>query len=290
MMNGTDNKEETSLYEVEENPLRRDVREYSESYGRTSGHRYPVPRGPIIFAAIGLAILIVTLCITFFVIVPNRVNEGVEFAETAYIEAENNTEKEIRQTIFAAAYLYSEKQNHVSNTATAMIKNIEMTKKLEVLNVSNIGYVFTGTGTTDEVSPEQVFYNNKNITGWFEIKATGSFTVDLTRAEVVSDNERKHISIILPSPEVQVKTKFSAPYVEGGKFDDKTSDGKIIADNACSVGLKYMRNTMNSDPNYIQSAKQAAKKLITNMIKNLNAEEIPDLSVNVVFFDDQGLG
>lgn len=237
------------------------------------------------FICAGLAIVGAVMVLIYFCgVLPDCANRAANIAVDTYIETENNTEKDIRSKIYAAAYVYSEKNNHVQNIAAAEIKNIEMVKKLEVLRVRSEDFVFTGKSATDEVLPEQKFENDINVEGWFRVDGTGVFTVDLRQAEVLIDNERKQISLVLPTPEALIDSDVSAQFIHANK--GTYAQGDSIAKQAAEVGGNYMSNKISTDSDAISNARDAAKKLLTTMIKNLNAEEIPDLTVQISFYDE----
>lgn len=241
------------------------------------------------FSIITLAAGIVLILFTTLVAVPLCIERGVQTAEEKFIDTVSQTESDIRDKIYTAAFDLSEMEHHVSNNAVVEIKCIELTQKLEVLRVSDTEYVFTGKSATQNVKPEQKFDNDINVDVWFEVTGTGSFTVDLTQAEVIMDNARKHISVVIPAPEVKCMAKVTEEYDKNdiNPFNDSTAEGMEISQTAEKKGQKLVDESISSDPNYMDSARTAAKRLLSNMIKSLNAEEIPDLSVDISFFDEQ---
>lgn len=239
----------------------------------------------LVLCAVGIVMLLIFALVVF----PSGITRGAQAAEDMFMETESRTESDIREKIYAAAFDLSEKEYHVKNTANAEIKCVELTQKLEVLRVSDVEYIFTGDGTTDDASPEQKFDNDSGVTAWFEVSGTGSFAVDLTQAEVAVDNARKHISVVLPLPEVKCRESgFKLLKVDDNhiNFMDSEADGIEIAKTAKRKGLELIDGSVGSDPDYMESARSSAKRLLSNMIKSLNAEEIPDLSVDVSFFDE----
>lgn len=204
---------------------------------------------------------------------------GAFLFRSAYGKAKENTTKQIREAAYDTVYGLTENANHTSNRAAIALDGIREKADLEVLQI-NTSYLY--------VSDKED--QSKALTIWYRIPGTGSYTVDLQMTEFVVDSERNHVLVKAPLP-VVTKFREELDKVEQLEYKDdrfilkgNTGEGEKIAQKMLYNARSEMVNSLESNREYMDAAKESARKLITNIIRALNPS-IKDLSVTVEFAD-----
>ncbi len=200
---------------------------------------------------------------------------GAYFFKSGYESAKTNTSNKIRQDAYNTVYDLTEGANHTSNRATIELDGIKEKSDLEVLQIST-SYLYT----SDEADQA------KNLTIWYKIPGTGTFTVDLQMTEFIVDAERNHVLVKAPLPAI---TKFREEKAEQLEYQDdrfilhgSIQEGETIARKMLYNAHVEMMKSLETNTEYMDAAKTSAQKLITNIIKALNPS-VTDLSVTVEF-------
>ncbi len=200
---------------------------------------------------------------------------GAYFFKTGYENAKASTANTIRQKAYDTVYDLTEKANHTSNRAVIMLDGIKEKANLEVLQI-NTSYLYT-SDSADMAN---------NLTIWYKIPGTGTFTVDLQMTEFVVDSERHHVLVRAPLPAI---TKFKEEKAERLEYkDDRFLNNGSIEEGA-AIGQKMLYKAhieimkdLEGNTEYLDAAKSSAEKLITNIIRSLNPS-IKDLTVTVEY-------
>lgn len=137
---------------------------------------------------LALMIVMITASILLFY---NVVGKGAEALANGYNSAFTSEKEAAYQAQYQKYYDAAEAANHVANRASIYIGEIKETNKLEVLKVSDVEFIVEDRGN-----------NSGNITSWLEVPGEGTFVVDLKAAEFIVDNERAHVLVRLPFPEL----------------------------------------------------------------------------------------
>lgn len=204
---------------------------------------------------------------------------GAYFFKKAYQNAKTNTTNRIRQSAYDTVYDITEGANHASNRASIYLDQIREKADLEVLQVGT-NYLY--------ISDEED--RAKNLTIWYEIPGTGTFTVDLTMTEFIVDHERHHVLVKAPLPTITIFREEIDKIQKLEYQDDKPipdlqgsiQTGETIARKMLDQAHVEMMRELTSNNDYLDAAKDSAQKLITNIIKAINSS-ISDLTVTVEF-------
>ncbi|MCM1283219.1 MAG: DUF4230 domain-containing protein [Muribaculaceae bacterium] len=197
--------------------------------------------------------------------------------DKAYNQTLEETSSGVYQMFYQKSYDHAEKENHVKNRAVISVQNMKEISLLEVLQVSDVAYIYDEAGTSSE--------DNGRL--WTTFYGDGVYTVDLKYSEVLVDDERKTVVVRIPHPRL---TSVSIEYENVDTvFRDKvlngnTSAGVGAAQDDAKRAYNEIKSRMESSQLNYAAAEESAKELIISMVKNLN-EEIPDLVVEVEFID-----
>lgn len=201
---------------------------------------------------------------------------GAFIFKSSYENAKTNTVKQIRETAYNTVYDLTEGANHTSNRAMIALDGIRKEAALEVLEI-NTSYLYADAENAA-----------KNLTIWYKIPGTGTFTVDLQMAEFIIDSERQHVLVKAPLPSI---TQFREGHPEELEYRDdrfvfkgSIKEGEEIARKMLYQGHVEMMKSLEENKEYLEAAKASAQKLITNIIRSLNPS-LKNLSVTVEFAD-----
>lgn len=209
-------------------------------------------------------------------ILSGTVKTGASALASGYLTS-YETEKEAAYEEKYEDYKTSaEEKYHVSNRVSIYIGGLEETQKLEVLKVSDVEFMI--------VNEED---NQDKLTSWLEVPGEGTFVVDLKAGEYIVDNERAHVLVRVPYPEL---TSVKIDY----KNVDKILFKHGIMNKSYRVGEELARQQLNeaevlfrkeflSNQTFFLSARKSAGKTIEALIRQLNPE-IPELTVDVEFY------
>ena len=149
--------------------------------------------------------------------------------------------------------------------------------ELEVLEVFDVEYIIE-----DEEN------NEDGILSWLKVPGKGVYTVDLTAAEFIVDEERHYVLVRVPEPEMKdctiVYNEVQQLLFKNKGFNESISIGEDAARKQLQEAYVRLEKNLGVDLNFYQSAELSAKRVITSLVKALNVK-IPDLIVEVEFID-----
>ena len=187
----------------------------------------------------------------------------------AYDAQKNATYQEKYNTYKSSA----EKIYHVSNRVSVYLGDLKEEEKLKVLHVSDIEYVI-----------EDKDDNADNIISWLEVPGEGDFVVDLKAGEYIIDEERAHVLVRIPEPELE-NVAIDYRNVEKLLFkndvwNESYKIGEDLARRQLVEAELLIKKEFSSNQNYYKNAEKAAKSTIETLIKQLNAN-VDNLTVDV---------
>ncbi len=212
---------------------------------------------------------------------------------SAYQDAVESAATAAYDSIYNTAYEAAEEAHHVSNEVVITIEDVQQISKLEVLQVSNTAYI---TPEDDEADILQSIVNKvagffiADTITWLKVPGTAVFTVDLSAAEFIVDSERNYVLIRIPNPEI---SEFTIDYASVEMLYFK--DGGLLKDKTAKVGVEKareylqdaeleLRSDITGNQRFYQSARNAAETILTNLVKEFNAD-VEDLTVVIEFIE-----
>lgn len=150
--------------------------------------RFHMRKGVGSTIAIVLSIVMIFASILLFA---DTVSSGAKVLADSYT-SEYRKQKDITyQDKYDAYKNAAEEKFHVSNRVSIYIGSLKEEEKLEVLKVSDVEFVI-----------EDKDDNDGNVISWLEVPGEGAFVVDLKAGEYIVDNERAHVLVRVPYPEL----------------------------------------------------------------------------------------
>lgn len=226
--------------------------------------------------SIVLAVLILILGTASYFLLQSVIKVGASALMDGYSTAFDDEREETYQKIYQKFYDDAEEKYHVRNRGSISIGDIRETGKLEVLKVSDVEFIIDEKDQTEG-----------NVVSWLEVPGEGTFVVDLQAAEFIVDNERVHVLVRIPNPEL---TNISIDYKNVDKllfkdniFNGSYRQGEDLARKQLSEGDLLIRKEFSSNPSFYHKAQDAAVSTITYLVKQLNPDET-DLVVDVEFY------
>jgi hypothetical protein len=240
-----------------------------------------------------LAVVSVILLAVSFYLLMDMITIAAVSASNNYEPAKNAASEAAYDAFYQQSYKASEKAHHVSNRVAITIGTLKEKSDLEVLNVSAVQYI-----TPEEEAQKNIIANvlqslKDKVVGdpisWLEVPGNGIFTVELTSAEFIIDDDRQYVLIRVPSPTMQ---NFSLDYEnvhilyfeEGGAFNRSDKVGANIAQEQLATAFQTMQSEIQSNQEYYNLAKENAINLLTALVKQLNPS-LNNLKVEVEFID-----
>ena len=219
-------------------------------------------------------VLSIVMIIAIIVIFKDTVSTGAEALADGY----NNAYTEEKDATYQKQYdIYknsAEEKFHVSNRVSIYIGELKEVEKLEVLKVSDVEFVIEDN-------------NDENIVSWLEVPGEGMFVVDLKNGEFVVDNERAHVLVKVPYPEL---TNITIDYAnvnnllfEDGVFNGSNRIGEELAKKQLGEAELLLEKEFTSNENFYLNAQKVAVNIIEALIKQLNPE-VENLTVDVEFY------
>lgn len=239
-----------------------------------------------------LAVIVAIVCI---IVIAYCYIDTLAVGTSSAISRYQNVKQEVSDStydeFYQKAYDISEEKHHVSNQVSITLGSLKEQAKMEVLKISTVEYETQEEDEGDVIenilSSISTFFKG-NVVSWLEVPGYGVFTVDLQSAEFIIDNERGHVLIRLPSPEL---SEFTIDYknVEILNFEDSgmfnsAKVGEDLARKQLQSAELTMRQNANSNQEYYQSAKKSAINILSNLVKQLNPQ-IETLVVDVEFIE-----
>ena len=221
-----------------------------------------------------LVVIIVILIIVSLLLLSNAITVGAASAKRSYLDEKNRKAEEVREGFYTAA----REHYAVKNDVTINVEEIRKIEELEVLKVSDVEYI---------IDEEE---SRKGTTMWLEVPGTGTFTVDLKTSEIIVDDERGYVHVRLCVPELKnCDIDYSNVQLLNVKESIGNGSDKIGEEEAMKKlgeAQLMIRESIESDQQFLESAKNSARALVTSSIKAILADR-DDIVVEVEFFDDK---
>jgi len=202
---------------------------------------------------------------------------GAKAADAAYNVAKADTVNAIITPAYQAAYQRAEKENHVANEVSIVVDSLQLKSDLRVLEVYDVEY---SIHTADS--------NEAKIDSWLMIPGKGAFTVDMKAAEFIIDDERDYVMVRVPRPELKncgiIYEEVKKLLYENGGCNEDPKFGEEQARKQLEEGYLLIQDRLCSDPMFYNSAENAARNIITSMVKALNVD-VKNLTVDVEFIE-----
>lgn len=231
----------------------------------------------IVWTAI-LAAIFVLIVVSSVLVIKRSVFLGVSGAKDGFSDAYENACDSTYQQFWETAYNISEESHHVSNDVAISISSVKEKSNLEVLKVSDVVYIISDADDT-----------KSGTTSWLKVNGTGVFTVNLTAAEYLVDNNRHYVLVRIPSPvldsdNISIDSFESLFYKENKmNFSNSVQNGERLAQAQLNEARQQIQEDFLASENYDKIAKSSAESMIVALIKGLNSD-ISDLQVNVEFY------
>lgn len=228
---------------------------------------------------LGSTIAIVSSIVMIFAIVCiffDFVSSGAEALADSYTNAYNEQKSMSYQEKYDIYKNAAEENFHVSNRVSIFVGDLKEEEKLEVLKVSDVEFII-----------EDKDGNDGNVISWLEVPGEGTFVVDLKAGEYIVDNERAHVLVRVPYPEL---TNIKIDYVNVQKilfkddiYNGNYREGEDLAREQLSQAELLIKKEFTSNQNFYLNAQKAAISTIQALVKQLNPE-IESLVVDVEFY------
>lgn len=220
--------------------------------------------------------LMIVMAAAALLLFQNVIGKGAEALEDSYKAALASEKEAAYQEQYQKYFDAAEAVNHVTNRASIYIGNIKETDKLEVLKVSDVEFIVEDSGN-----------NTGNITSWLEVPGEGTFVVDLNAAEFIIDNERAHVLVRLPYPEL---TNVAIDYSNVKKilfkddvFNGSYKQGEELAMKQLGEADLLIKKEFASNEHFYLNAQKAGASTIECLIRQLNPT-VNDLDIEVEFY------
>lgn len=246
---------------------------------KTDSLQKPKVNKPIIKKGTGAVIcivLMIAMTAAAIMLFQNVIFKGAEAVTDGYNAAFISEKEAAYQALYQRYYDKAETEHHVANRAAINIGNIRETEKLEVLKVSDVEFIVEDSGD-----------NAGNIISWLEVPGEGTYVVNLSAAEFIIDNERAHIRVRVPYPEL---TNVAIDYSNVKKilfvddiFNGSYAQGQELARKQVGEGDLLIKKEFASNEHFYLNAQKAAISTIQCLIRELNPD-IDDLTIDVEFY------
>ena len=216
-------------------------------------------------------LIVITVC---YFLYSGAMNVGANALKDKFDTEYTAKKDDVAALVTDAFWESAEEKYHVKNTVAIEIGTIREMLLLEVLKVSDVEYI---------VQEE----DSNNILSWLEVPGEATFVVDLEAGEYIIDEERAHVTIRLPYPELSnVKINYGGVkklLFKDDIFDGSYSVGEALARQQLSEAELLIKREFMSNQNYYLNAQKAASAMIENLVCQLNPEVV-DLEVTVEFY------
>lgn len=223
-----------------------------------------------------IIILIIAMLFAIFLLFRGTIAEGASALKDNYLESYAN-QKDITYNEKYDAYKNdAEEKFHVSNSVSIYVGNLKEEEKLEVLKVQDVEFIITDSDD-----------NQGNVEAWLEVPGEATFVVDLKAGEYIVDNERCHVLVRVPYPEL-TNVKIDYKNVEKLLFKDDVlngsySVGEELAMEMLSEAELLIRQEFTSNQNFFRNAEEAATNSIEMLVRQLNPK-VEELQIDVEFY------
>lgn len=217
-----------------------------------------------------IAVFLFVLCVVLLALAyAKQKDAAISAYNDVKVSASDTAYENMRQKLLELG----EKRYHTSNDIGISIEGITRVSSLEALEITEIDYfIYSG---------EEEF----NSEAWYKVKGTGTFTVNMELAEIITDEERQYILIRVPEPAIQ-PNDFNIVDIKQFHFESKMFEGVDsgigIAEKAEKECYKNIKSKVINNQNYLKYAKNAASDLLVGLAESCNQEI--NLTVDVEFF------
>ena len=137
------------------------------------------------------------------------------------------------------------------------------------------------------MSDIEYVFREGNTKIWTSVKGHGTYTVDLSLAEFLVDQDRQYVLVRVPSPKLStagLDYEYENYLFEDGVFNGSTKEGFGLAREDLRKAQNQLQIKLASTQSYYESAQNSANEIIENLVKNFNPEAT-ELVVAVDFVD-----
>lgn len=221
-------------------------------------------------------VLMIAMVTVAFILFQNVIFNGAAALADSYNAAFNSEKEATYQALYQKYFDRAEAEYHVTNRASIHIGNISEMEKLEVLKVSDVEFVV-----------EDRKDNPDNLTSWLEVPGEGTYVVDLSAAEFIVDDERCHVSVRIPYPEltniVIDYSNVNSLLFKNEYFDKSYKVGEDLAKKQLDEAVLLIKKEFASNERFYLNAQEAAVSSIQCLIGALNSD-VENLTVDVEFY------
>ena len=228
---------------------------------------------------ISAATVIVGILLNLF-LVNIGITNGARNLFGTFLDTKNRVASETEKDITDDLTKRAENATHTANRVDLNISNIRETAALEIMEVCDVEYIV-----------EKPTDNSHNYERWAKTSGRAIYTVNLEESEFLVDNLRKTVYIRIPKIEYKIVDLKTIPLLihDGLNLElDWTSLSAIGAEIALkqeNQGEEKVRKEFDTNPQYIAEAKNAAKEVLTQLVKGLNPNHKDEITV-IVEFDE----
>lgn len=233
-----------------------------------AGSRRRTRRRINLTAVIPASLIIIVSCISIS-LYNKTVRTGAEAFSAAYSDSRDKVSDEISREFYNAALV---QYKPVYSTVTDMETENGL---LEVFRVSDISYI----PHSPAGGVETPFY--------IEIPCSGIYTVNMQNSEIINDEQRKHVTVRIPQPEL---TDFTVEFESARLIDTSgitiSSVGKSASEYAHEAADEddpVLMENMLANRIFTENAEEAAKKILVQAISARNP--FLDITVEVEFIN-----
>lgn len=193
-------------------------------------------------------------------------------ARSSYLEQSTGIITSMTETARKTGLDLGEQQHHTTDRAAISITELREIARLEVLRASDIVYLKS---------------EKDGLNVWLSAPGTGVFTVDMQRAEIVTDEVNNSVSIRIPKPELTNNTviydKVEKIHFENQKWIfDNISDGIDRYNEMMKEAQETLKTTFDGSF-FRENAEMNARSMVSSIAKSANPDN-PDMKVYVDFF------
>lgn len=224
-------------------------------------------------AVIGVSLIL--LILSWFLI-----KKSIMISASALMDSYSSSYESVKddtyQKYYEEYYNKAKKDYQVSNRGTISIGNIKEIGKLEVLEVSDVEFVVENNSN-----------NSNGITSWLEVPGKGTFVVNLEEAEFIIDNDKAHVLVRVPYPELTNVTidysNVEKRLFKNNLFNNSYRIGEDLAKKQLGEGDALIKKEFASNEHYYKNAQNAGISTIKSLVRQLNPDET-NLEVDVEYY------
>ena len=227
----------------------------------------------VVFVVVMFIVLLASI-----VIVRYSIKKGVSTATDSFQEAYKESREDTYTKYKDMAYKMSESGYHVSNRVAISINAVKEKSELNVLRVNDVVYIITEKNET-----------KSGTSSWLKVSGKGVFSVNMTAAEYVVDNTRRHVLVRVPRPVIDSSNisidKTEILHFKENKWNSENSvkSGEDLARDQLGEAKQKIQEDFESNEQYAKLAESSTTSILEALIKGINPD-IEDLNVEVEFY------